>query len=383
MMDDVERTADKRLLYDPLFESPPDTVIRDTPGKGFFGKAVVKKTVFVLVLLLFVGVSIGLSFSSLTKERYYFEETDGGYTLTEFNASKTDAVLEVGPVFAKDGSVEPEKTVVAVKEFAVCCNEYTSFILIGKNVRDIPNTAFYSCSSLRAVIVDPENPYYRSVDGVLYRLENGAVAELILYPAHNDLYRAMLALGEAEPDTADLAKLFTQKADILEKSRENWLKAQNDNYPADGDFGLSKEEIEAFNAALCYAAAPGVTRIGELAFAECETLFEVTIPDGVVSIDTMAFFKCSNLRVFNIPDTVETIGSDAFSYCAKADDLFIPASVTSIGHHAFFGCDSIDEVRMGCAEENAPQAGENWIPKHRKGFLKEVPVLYGCERRGD
>ena len=55
-MDDIEKTANKQLLYDPLFETPPATVIRDNPNKGFFGKAVVKKTVFVLVLLLFVGV---------------------------------------------------------------------------------------------------------------------------------------------------------------------------------------------------------------------------------------------------------------------------------------------------------------------------------------
>ena len=35
-MNDDERKADGLLLYDPLFETPPDTVIRDTPGKGFF-----------------------------------------------------------------------------------------------------------------------------------------------------------------------------------------------------------------------------------------------------------------------------------------------------------------------------------------------------------
>ena len=380
-MDEIEKTADRQLLYDPLFETPPDTVIRDDPQKGFFGKAVVKKTVFILVLLLFVGVSIGLSFSSLAKDKYYFDEIDGGYRLTEFNAGKTDAVLEVGPVFAKDGSAEPDKTVVAVKEFAVCCNEYTSIIMISKDVHEIPNTAFYSCSNLLAVIVDSDNPNYRSIDGVLYRLENGKAVELILYPARCDLYRSMLALGEPEPLNADAATVFIQKATALRKTRENWLKAQQDGYPANDTFDLSDEEIQAFFACLRYEIEPGVTKIGELAFAECDTLYEVTIPEGVVSIDTMAFFKCGNLRSFNIPDSVETIGSDAFSYCAKADYLFIPASVTSIGHHAFFGCDRIEEVQMGCTEDNKPKAGEYWIPKHRKVFLKEVPVVYGCERR--
>ena len=380
-MNDAERKADELLLYDPLFESPPDTVIRDTSGKGFFGKAVVKKTVFVAVLALFVGVSIALSFHSLTKNRFYYEETADGWMLTEFNADKTDAVLEVGPVFAEDGSVEPGKTVTAVKSFAVCCNENTAFILIGKDVREISNTAFYSCTSLRAVIVDPENPCFCSVDGVLYRRENGGATELMLYPAHNDLYRAMLLLGEKEPADAQEAAAFAARAAALEQAREKWLDAQNKAYPAQGDFGLSGAQSAAYEACLSYEILPGVTRIGEMAFAECKTLFSVTLPDGLREIETMAFFKCGNLRSFNLPDTVEAIGSDAFSYCAKVPYIFIPASVQSIGHHAFYGCEGVDEICMACDEDHAPATGQSWLPQHRKVFLRNVPVVYGCERR--
>ena len=380
-MNDAERKADGLLLYDPLFETPPDTVIRDTPGKGFFGKAVVKKTVFIAVLTLFVGVSIALSFHSLTKNRFYYEETEGGWMLTEFNAEKTDAVLEIGPVFDEDGSTEPGKTVVAVKPFAVCCNESTSFILIGKDVHEIPNTAFYSCTSLRAVIVDSENPFFCSVDGVLYRQENGSAAELMLYPARNDLYRAMLLLGEKEPIDAQEAKDFAARAAALEKAQKKWLDAQAGDYPAQGDFGLTDAQRAAFEACLKYEILLGVDRIGEMALAECKTLFEVTLPEGVREIETMAFFKCVNLRSFNIPDTVETIGSDAFSYCAKTPYIFIPASVQSIGHHAFYGCDGVDEICMECDENSAPQTGQSWLPRHRKVFLRNVPVVYGCERR--
>ena len=35
MDDPFTEKKDGRLLYDPLFETPPDTVIRDTPGRGF------------------------------------------------------------------------------------------------------------------------------------------------------------------------------------------------------------------------------------------------------------------------------------------------------------------------------------------------------------
>ncbi len=377
-----ETCSDEPLLYDPLFETPPDTVIRDTPGRGFWGKAPVKKALFVVVLTLFVGSSIVMSFRSLTKDRFQYEQTEDGWMLSEFNADKTDAVLEIGPVFDKDGQLVPDRTVTAVREFAVCGNEYTSVILIGKDVREMPGTAFYNCTSLLAVIVDPANPSFVSLDGVLYRQENGRPAELLLCPARSYLYRAILALGEAEPaDAEQAAKLDGKAAELEEKSGE-WLDAQRDDYPARGDFGLTADESAALLAALRCEIVPETTRIGEMAFAECETLFEAVIPEGVTEIGSMAFFKCCELRAIDLPESLEVIGSDGFSYCEKAPDIFIPAGVTSIGHHAFFGCDGVEKVRMACDEENAPLTGQDWLPKKRKLFLHDVPVVYGEERRG-
>ena len=369
------------LLYDPLFETPPDTVIRDTPGRGFWGKAPVKKAVFVFVLTLFVGFSIVLSFRSLTKDRFRYEETDDGVTLTEFIADKADAVLEVGPVFDKDGKAIPGKAVTAVRQFAVCGNDATSFILIGKNVREMPGVAFYNCTALQAVIVAPENPYFRSVEGVLYRQENGKPTELLLYPARNCLYRAMLALGETEPETAAEASAFAARAMTLDEQSRDWLEAQKKEYPADETFGLSQQTREALAKGLAYAIAPGTTRVGEMAFAECNTLFEVTIPEGVTEIASMAFFKCGNLRSLDLPESLEIIGSDGFSYCSEVPDIFIPAGVREIGHHAFYGCDGAEEVRMACADTDAPLLGQDWVPKKRKLFLHDIPVVYGEERR--
>lgn len=372
---------EKELLYDPLFETPPDTVIRDTPGRGFWGKAAVKKTVFILILSLFVGVSITLSFSSLSKARFTYKETEDGYLLADFHANKTDSVLEVGPVFSEDGQTQPEQQVTAVREYAVCCNENTAFILIGKSVRDIPNTAFYSMSALSAVLVDPENPDYCAVDGVLYRQENGKPAELILYPARNYLYRALLTLGETPPANAEAAAALEKKAARLEEKCKPWLEAMKKDEADKGTFGISDAEKEALTAALSYDISAGVSRIGEMAFAECGDLFYVSIPEGVAEIASMAFFKCGELRELGLPDSLQTLGSDAFSYCAKLPEIFIPAGVASIGHHAFFGCDGAPEVLMECAEENAPDCGQNWLPQRRKLFMRNVPVVYNAETR--
>lgn len=380
-MENEASFADKELLYDPLFETPPDTVIRDIRGKGFFGKAKARKTIFVLVIVLIVSVAFGFSLHSLSKDLFLYENTDDGCMLVEFNAGKTDTVLEIGPVFTPDGSGTTGETVTAVRTFALCCNEYTSIILIGKEVLDIPNTAFYSCSALMAVLVDPENPNYRSVDGVLYRLENGVPKELMLYPARSDVYRAMLALGETPPATAAQAAAFAERAAKLKEDGKEWLEAQKNDDSSGKTHGLSDAQRDALAQTLCYEILPETAKIGEMAFAECDTLFEVTIPEGVLEIATMAFFKCRNLREIRLPDSLESIGSDAFSYCAKVPSLFIPAGVTQIGHHAFYGCDAVEEVHMACTEENAPHCGQDWLPERRKVFLHDVPVVYGAERR--
>ena len=374
-----ETPAQAPLLYDPLFETPPDTVIRDTPGRGFFGKAVVKKAIFILVLLVFVGVSITLSFSSLTKAKFHYTQTDGGMMLSEFNADKNDAVLEVGPVFSEDGSAQTQGKVVAVRSFAICCNETTSFILIGKDVADIPDTAFYSCTALQAVLVDPENPYFRDDDGVLYRLTDGVPTELMLYPTRNDLYRAMLALGDSEPATAREAERFALRSAELKEKSEDWLSDFEKNGPAE----TSYKAHAAWTQALYYDILPGVTKIGAMAFAECKTLAGVTIPEGVRTFASMSFFKCVNLQELRLPDSTEEIGSDAFSYCAKIPYLYIPAAVRQIGHHAFFGCGGVAEVCMACSETAQPQLGQNWLPQRKRVFMHDVPIVWNAERRDD
>ena len=378
-MDNRETSTAATLLYDPLFETPPDTVIRDTPGHGFFGKAVVKKTIFILVLLLFVGVSVVLSFTSLTKAKFHYAETDGGMMLSEFNAGKNDAVLQIGPVFSEDGSTQTQGKVVAVRAFAVCCNETTSLILIGKDVADIPDTAFYSCTALQAVIVDPENPHFFSEEGVLYRLEDGKPTELMLYPARNDLYRTMRALGEAAPVTAEDAAAFAGRAETLKKKAEGWL----DALEKDGSAEAGSTEQAAWLLSQHYDILPSTTAIGAMAFAECRTLCSVTIPEGVRTFSSMAFFKCVNLRGLRLPDSTETIGSDAFSYCAKIPYIYIPAGVRQIGHHAFFGCSGVSQIEMACSAQEQPTCGQNWMPQYKRLFMHDVPVIYDAQRRAD
>lgn len=81
-----------------------------------------------------------------------------------------------------------------------------------------------------------------------------------------------------------------------------------------------------------------VAGIGDNAFAECDGVREISIPDGVTRIGQKAFYNCNALQRVNIPEGVDSIGQEAFMYCFMLDEIMVPSSVTSIGYWAFFNC---------------------------------------------
>jgi hypothetical protein len=87
-----------------------------------------------------------------------------------------------------------------------------------------------------------------------------------------------------------------------------------------------------------------VTCIGANAFAGCETLESLIIPDTVTSIDDGeepfggAFLNCKSLQSVTISDNIKHIGSYAFSGCKSLTSILIPNGVKRIGDNAFSGC---------------------------------------------
>lgn len=84
-----------------------------------------------------------------------------------------------------------------------------------------------------------------------------------------------------------------------------------------------------------------VSRIGNQAFYDCGSLFNITIPNSVVSIGENAFCACKSLTSITIPDHVISIGKGAFSSCTDLEKITIPNSVTSIGDSAFYSCPNL------------------------------------------
>ena len=82
----------------------------------------------------------------------------------------------------------------------------------------------------------------------------------------------------------------------------------------------------------------GVTSIGNLAFMDCSSMTEITIPEGVTRIGDEAFSSCNGLTSITIPVSVTGIGYEAFYYCASLSSITIPEGVTYIGNSVFDCC---------------------------------------------
>jgi len=89
-----------------------------------------------------------------------------------------------------------------------------------------------------------------------------------------------------------------------------------------------------------------VTNIGDLAFANCNSLTSITIPNSVTNIGNHAFCECYNLASITIPGSVTNIGDCAFQRCESLTSITIPNSVVSIGGLAFQHCESLTSITI-------------------------------------
>ena len=92
--------------------------------------------------------------------------------------------------------------------------------------------------------------------------------------------------------------------------------------------------------------------IADYAFAECENLEHIQLPDNLLSIGKMAFALCTALQEISIPKHVTRIQELTFFACLKLRKIVIPASVTTIEYGTFGGCRMLDSVIIESGNKN-------------------------------
>ena len=87
-----------------------------------------------------------------------------------------------------------------------------------------------------------------------------------------------------------------------------------------------------------------VTSISENAFADCEALVSVTLPDTVTEIGEYAFSGCESLEEVALPAGLRRIGDAAFYRCNALTGIALPDAVCEVGRNPFLGCANLFDI---------------------------------------
>ena len=272
------------------------------------------------------------------------------------------------------------------------CSGLTN-VAISSSVTNIEGNVFESCQSLTAITVDPLNPVYSSLNGVLF---NKNQTTLVRSPqARGGSYTipaGVIIIGDGAFSTA------TSLTNLLIP----------DSVTLIGNY--------AFNAcdSLTNVMIPtSVTVIGAGAFRYCNHLTAVLIPASVTVIGGGAFQSCLGLAaitvdvlnpayssadgvLFNknksfllqcpadkggdyvVPSCVTMIEGEAFRYNTQLTSVLVPNSVTYLAGLAFAGCSSLTNIILGSGVTNLFNYTFSGSPKLATiQFLGDAPTSTG------
>ena len=168
------------------------------------------------------------------------------------------------------------------------------------NITEIGNNAFTACSDVKRIVVDQDNPNYKSVGNCL----------------------------------------LSKDGKILYSGCDNSI-------IPDGVTQIAGSAFYACNRLERIIIPDGVQKIGNYAFAECERLIGITVPDSVLTVGDSAFRNCRRLAVVTIGNNVTAIEGAAFYGCESLTGIAIPNSVEKIGYRAFFRCNRLERITIG------------------------------------
>lgn len=94
------------------------------------------------------------------------------------------------------------------------------------------------------------------------------------------------------------------------------------------------------------------TEIEDYAFADCDRLSVISIPDGVKSFGVQSFRNDISLLRIPMPSGLISIKDYAFIGCNGISEITIPASVTSIGDGIVKDCQNISKITVAVGNNN-------------------------------
>jgi hypothetical protein len=169
-------------------------------------------------------------------------------------------------------------------------------VTIPESITSIGDGAFGGCNDLKAILVEPRNPSYASVDGVLFEKDLGT---LLTYPAKR-------------------RGSYTIPSSVRRIGEDAFANC----------YGLTSVSIPN-----------GVTAIASEAFFACVSLTNVTIPASVTSVGYRAFFSCRSLKWILLPEHLADLEESSFADCTELTAIIFTGDAPHLEGQYVFGGD--------------------------------------------
>ena len=91
-----------------------------------------------------------------------------------------------------------------------------------------------------------------------------------------------------------------------------------------------------------------VESIGNMGFAYCNSIKEISLHKNIKTINDKAFLWCQKLEKITLPEKLVTIGDEVFSDCSVLKEVTFPESVKTIGSRVFLRCVSFKKATFMC-----------------------------------
>lgn len=193
-------------------------------------------------------------------------------------------------------------SVLSIGDGAFCQCWPLTEIKIPASVAYIGNDAFYHCNSLTDVVVDDENEYYTSQEGVLFNKE---MTKLVYLPMGNE---------RTSYDIPNTVKTIGFAA-------------------VTNCWNLTSITIPS-----------SVTKIEDDAFGQSGDIQELNLPESIVSIGEWAFEYWELITTLKLPNKLKHLGFCAFSECDALEIIIIPESLSSIDEYIFSECYNVKSI---------------------------------------
>ena len=217
-----------------------------------------------------------------------------------------DSVKKIGAqAFSKCtglSSIEIPNSITEIPEETFCdCTGLTS-VAIPNSVKKIGTSVFENCTELTAVTI-PDS-----------------VAEI----GWEAFYGCSALASISIPDSVESMGCHVLNGTAYYNEKNNWkdgiLYCGNHLIRADKNTLFGEIEIR-----------DGTKTIAAMAFADCENLTAVTVPEGILEIGYGTFQYCSKLKSVQLPDSIKNIEIYAFDHCRELADITFPDNVEGIG----------------------------------------------------